>query len=395
VRKQSAILASILLAVTFIPISAARADEKQKEAALTARMDRTTVDRLLADWPNRPKLAANRTIEKYGLPDEATDVRLVWHNKAPWKRIMVVREEIPHYFPRLHVDYLYQTINYHVPPDRSDDLVDFDGSVLIDRTKGELTSRCDREEANILTLNLANDIVTGRKKVSQAKQAFVLAEAELLLGKMSPLLTALQFPVPSVPALDPGKPQIPGSPLLSTDANTQMLALAKMPPKARMPMDKGMPMASAGMSETEIMAFNATIDLNEIDAATDAEKKAVNAQVRQFARMIHTHHGTDLTEAMMLAARMKAAPLWTPAVDQLRRESAGKLAPVVRLDGPAFDRAWIDLMVEEHTKALSLIDGQLLPGAKNKQLREHLTKTRSAVASHLEEAKRLQASLNR
>jgi len=48
-----------------------------------------------------------------------------------------------------------------------------------------------------------------------------------------------------------------------------------------------------------------------------------------------------------------------------------------------------------HTKALAMIDGQLLPGAKNALLRQHLTKTRTAVASHLEQARRLQASLNR
>ncbi len=60
--------------------------------------DRATVDRMLAGWPNRPKLAANRTIKKYGLPNEATAARLIWHNKAPFKRIMVVREEIPHQF---------------------------------------------------------------------------------------------------------------------------------------------------------------------------------------------------------------------------------------------------------------------------------------------------------
>jgi hypothetical protein len=175
-------------------------------------------------------------LEKYGMPDEATEVRLVWHNKTPWKRIMVMREEIPHLFPGLHMDYLYMTINYHVPPGKSDELIDFDGSVLIDRTKGELTARCDVEEADILTLNLAHDIVTGRKSVAQARQAFAQAEAELLMGRRSPLVTALQFPVAAVPALDPDKPQIPGSPLPSQETNALALAQAQMPPSARMPM---------------------------------------------------------------------------------------------------------------------------------------------------------------
>ncbi len=405
-RKQNAVLASALLALTFVPISTARAqenrraDEKQRSAAAAApmvRMDRSSVERMLAEWPNRPKLSAHRTMEKYGMPDEATEVRLVWHNKTPWKRIMVVREEIPHLFPRLHMDYLYMTINYHVPAGKSDDLIEFDGSVLIDRTKGELTARCDVEEADILTLNLAHDIVTGRKSVAQARRAFAMTEAELLMGRRSPLVNALQFPVAAVPALDTDKPQIPGSPLPSGETNALSLTQAQMPPHARMPMPADrMPMASsAGMGDTEIMGFVAVINLNEIEAAMDAEKKAASPQVRQFAQMIHMHHGANLTEAMMLAAKMKTAPLWTPAVDQLNREAAGKLAQVVRLDGQAFDRAWIALQVEAHAKALAMIDGQLLPGAKNAPLREHLTKTRTTVAAHLEEARRLQASMSR
>ncbi len=274
-------------------------------------------------------------------------------------------------------------------------MIAFDGSVLIDRTQGELTARCDVEEADILTLNLANDIVMGRKSVAQARQVFGQVEAELLMGRRSPLVNALQFTVAAAPALDPDKPQIPGSPLPSMMTTAQALAQAQMPPTARMPMTNVMPMANAGMSDTEIMGFVAAINLSEIVAAMDAEMKAASPQVRQFAQMIHVHHGADLTAAMMMAARMKVAPLWTPAVDQLDRESSGKLAAVVRLDGQAFDRAWIDLMVEGHAKALGMIDGQLLPGAKNPQLRQHLTNTRKAVAAHLAQAQRLQNALNR
>jgi len=369
-----------------------------------AMVDSATVDRMLANWPNRPKLAAVRMLDKYGSPNEATEGRLIWHNKGPWKRIMVVREEIPHQFPRLHMDFLYQTINYQVPPGRSDELIAFDGSVLVDRTAGHLTARCDLEEANILTLNLAHNIATGRMNVEQARKAFALAETQLLNGQRSPLVNALQFPVPVAPPMDPDKPEIPGSPVASRETTALALQMAVMPPPARAPLvaDTSMPggmmangMPTAGLSDPEIMAFNATLDLNEIEAALDAEKKATSPQVRQFAQMIHMHHGKDLTAAMMLAARMRVAPLWTPAVDLQNREAAGKLAQVVRLDGPEFDRAWINLQVEEHAKSLAMIDGQLMPAAKNRLLREHLTQTRAAVAAHLEEARRLQAAMAR
>ena len=41
------------------------------------------------------------------------------------------------------------------------DLARFDGSVIVERTRGEIGARCDKEEMNYLALNLAHDIVTG------------------------------------------------------------------------------------------------------------------------------------------------------------------------------------------------------------------------------------------
>jgi hypothetical protein len=63
---------------------------------------------------------------------------------------------------------LWQTINYKVPLDKVVALMSYDGSILIDRTRGELTVHCDSEEDNTLTFNIANDIVTGSDTVEQA-----------------------------------------------------------------------------------------------------------------------------------------------------------------------------------------------------------------------------------
>jgi len=52
-------------------------------------------------------------------------------------------EEIPHDFPKPHMDMLLQSIDYPVPPDKFDELAAYDGSVIAERTKGELAARCD------------------------------------------------------------------------------------------------------------------------------------------------------------------------------------------------------------------------------------------------------------
>lgn len=50
-----------------------------------------------------------------------------------------------------------------VPPEKYEEVAGYDGSVIAERTKGELAARCDMEEANHVALNLAHEIVTGER----------------------------------------------------------------------------------------------------------------------------------------------------------------------------------------------------------------------------------------
>jgi len=135
-------------------------------------VDKATVEGIIANWKATPQEVARTVIAKYGMPQEATAMRLVWHNNGPWKRTELVNEEIPHSFPKQHPDMLKQTISYQVPTDKFDELAEYDGSVIAERTKGEISARCDKEEANFLALNLADDIVKGKKSVKDARKFY-------------------------------------------------------------------------------------------------------------------------------------------------------------------------------------------------------------------------------
>jgi hypothetical protein len=56
-----------------------------------------------------------------------------------------------------------------VPPDKFSELAKFDGSVIVERSAGEVSARCHDEQANFLALNLMHDIVTGAKNVQAAR----------------------------------------------------------------------------------------------------------------------------------------------------------------------------------------------------------------------------------
>jgi len=46
------------------------------------------------------------------------------------------------------------------------------GSVITERTAGEVSARCHDEQANYLALNLMHDIVTGAREVEDARRYY-------------------------------------------------------------------------------------------------------------------------------------------------------------------------------------------------------------------------------
>src|SRR3712207_1113510 len=133
--------------------------------------DRAAAAVLVKDWPPEAKAAAEAMLRKYGAPQEATPTQLRWQDNRPWARTVVHKAGVEHDFPAKHMDVLEQAVPYRVPLNFFEALATFNGSVVADRTRGELTARCDREETNILALNLAHDIVRGGKTVAQEREA--------------------------------------------------------------------------------------------------------------------------------------------------------------------------------------------------------------------------------
>jgi hypothetical protein len=150
-----------------------------------------TVD--LLTWPEASQFAAIEMRGKYGKPDVESDGLIIWLDKNQWKMITITKTESPHSFPLDHTDVLQQTISYKVPPEFYDDLVLFNGSISIDRTQGTISARCDHEANNILTLNLANDIVTGKKTVEEARKACANILIEKMLGGNPEYMQKLNF----------------------------------------------------------------------------------------------------------------------------------------------------------------------------------------------------------
>lgn len=153
------------------------------------------VKQILSSWSGKPLEGAKTMIQKYGYPQEATMSRLIWYKNGPWKRTTVYKESTQHNFPTPHKDFLEQTIDYKVPIHLYDDVAAFDGSVYLDRTKGEASAMCHKEAMNFLSLNLLHDISTGRRDVQGAKMFY--AQTAYMYSKhnvTSPYTEGLLFP---------------------------------------------------------------------------------------------------------------------------------------------------------------------------------------------------------
>ncbi len=196
---QKIAAATIALATIFaIPASAQQP---------MGRMSANQMQSMMSSWPASARMAAADMLRKYGPPQEVTATMIKWHNNGPWKYTMISKNETMHRFPGPHPDVMEQGINYRVPVSMFDDLAAYDGSVTVDRTQGQMAARCDKEGANFLALNLANDIVTRGKTVVSARAYYGRAIAAFKkTGRMDPYMQRLQFTPPRGPTGDPDRP---------------------------------------------------------------------------------------------------------------------------------------------------------------------------------------------
>lgn len=162
-----------------------------------------TPENIIMRWPPRARNAAGLLLEKYGRPDQFDRNSLVWFNNGEWKRT-IIRRRVQHPDPAVvRTDFLEQTIGYLVPADKLADLKRFNPRLVASPTAGELTFSSESEEKNRLALNLADEIVTGRRGVADARAQYLKTSRLAASGKSSSLLEALQFEADNTRVMTP------------------------------------------------------------------------------------------------------------------------------------------------------------------------------------------------
>jgi hypothetical protein len=181
--------------------------QSSQAQAAPGSTDREMLERLLGVWPEDSARVARAMIDKYGIPQDASALQITWLNNSPWKRTVIFRDGADHNFPSRHKAILEQAVSYRVPLKKTADVLAFDGSLIIDRTRGELASRSDSEEHNLLALNVADEICNGKRKVSGARDFVSKTSVLSMSGKSSPYVERLLFE-PAQGSADPDEQTI-------------------------------------------------------------------------------------------------------------------------------------------------------------------------------------------
>jgi putative membrane protein len=150
---------------------------------------------------------------------------------------------------------------------------------------------------------------------------------------------------------------------------------------------------AAGPSDPQIAAIVVTANQVDIDAGQLALSKTKTPDVKTFAQLMITDHGGVNKAATELVQKLHVTPESNPTSQSLQKGGDDNLAALKKLNGSAFDNAYVDHEIAYHQAVLDAIDTTLIPSAQNAELKALLVKVRPAFVAHLDHAKHLKTEL--
>jgi putative membrane protein len=94
-----------------------------------------------------------------------------------------------------------------------------------------------------------------------------------------------------------------------------------------------------------------------------------------------------------LVTKLKVTPVESDASKALASGGTDTRATLEKLDGDAFDKAYVDNEVAYHEAVIGVLKTQLIPSATNQELKDALVGVQPAFDAHLQHAKQIQATL--
>jgi putative membrane protein len=146
-------------------------------------------------------------------------------------------------------------------------------------------------------------------------------------------------------------------------------------------------------TDPQIAHIAYTAGVIDIDAAKQALQKTKNKEVKAFAEDMVRDHEAVNKQALALVKKLNVTPEDNDTSKTLTKNASEKRAELAKLDGAAFDRAYVENEVAYHKAVDSALETTLIPSANNADLKSLLQTGLKIFQGHEQHAEHVAASL--
>lgn len=146
-------------------------------------------------------------------------------------------------------------------------------------------------------------------------------------------------------------------------------------------------------TDPQIAHIAYTAGLIDIAAAKQAISKTKNKDVKAFADDMLRDHEAVNKQALDLVKKLKVTPEDNDTSKTLNKNASDKLVELAKLDGTAFDKAYIANEVAYHKAVDSALETTLIPSATNSELKSLLQTGLKIFQGHEQHAEHVAATV--
>lgn len=130
--------------------------------------------------------------------------------------------------------------------------------------------------------------------------------------------------------------------------------------------------ASDKPSDPQIAHIAYTAGVLDVEAAMQALKKSKNKEVLDFAKNMVRDHEAVNKQALDLVKKLNVTPEDNATSKALTNAADEERTKLAKLDGAAFDKAYVDNEVAYHKQVNGALETLLIPSAENAELKSLL-----------------------
>ncbi|MBB5050909.1 putative membrane protein [Afipia massiliensis] len=150
---------------------------------------------------------------------------------------------------------------------------------------------------------------------------------------------------------------------------------------------------TAKPTDPQIAHIAYTAGVIDVVAAKQAIAKSKNKTVVAFAQDMVRDHEAVNKQALDLVKKLKVTPEDNDTSKALSKQAADKQAELAKLDGAAYDKAYLANEVAYHKAVNGALETLLIPSASNAELKSLLQTGLKIFQGHLQHAEHVAAAV--